>query len=81
MKIITDDGEEFTIEHVRFADIREGDLVILRHPKAISEAARQRLVHAFEELIPGVRVAVLEESLEIEILRKAREGADVESKS
>lgn len=71
MKIITDDGQEFAVEHVKMVDVADGDVVILRTKKMMSPASAQRLREGFGALLKqGVRTAVLEEDIGVEILRQ-----------
>ena len=74
MKIITDTGEEMTIEHVRAAEFGPRDIIILRHPFQLSESAYAQLKEEAKNYFPENKVLVLEDGLDVEILREVQNG-------
>ncbi len=72
MKIITDDGQEFTVEHVRMARLEPGDIVILKTEREVDEDGAARLKHMFIEAsgIKDQKTVVVPKSIDIEILRQ-----------
>jgi hypothetical protein len=72
MKIITDDGQEFKVLHVKMAEIQPGDVLILRHEKQLSDDFYRHIKESFKSILPDVKIAVLEDGMDIEILRQAK---------
>ncbi len=70
MKIITDDGQEFTVEEFRTANINPGDIVIFRTPENVSGEQLARIKHIAKPEFPNNQVIVLPGELDIEILRQ-----------
>lgn len=76
MKIITDDGQEFTVETVKSADLGPGDIVVIRSKSILSQNAFARIKSKAEEVFPGAKTVVLDGGLDIEILRQKTKEAE-----
>ena len=57
-------------------ELRPNDVLILRHQDCLSDTAQEYLRSAVEKVFPGQRVLILEEGLDLEVMRKG--DADVE---
>ncbi len=78
MKLITDDGNEYTIDHVKMADVGPGDVLILRSGEMLSADAARRIQGQLQEDFPNIRSIILNGGFDIEILRRK---ADEQSKN
>ena len=57
--------EDGTLKPVR---VDEHTMLVLRHPRVLSDMARARIKVSFTEIFPGINVAVLEEGMDITAL-------------
>lgn len=62
------------LQSMQKLDVRDGDIIILRHPGRLSKTAHDNLQGSVQEVIKesgfNIKVMVLEEGIEIRILRK-----------
>lgn len=71
------------LQSMQKLDVKDGDIIVLRHPQRLSAIAHDNLKVSIEKSIKhfglNIRVLVLEENMDIGVLRKnnVREGGEV----
>jgi hypothetical protein len=68
MKLIIDD-EEFEIKSL---DLRDGDIVIIKHPGCISHVAIDNITQSWNRKFPNIKAVVLSEGMDINVLRPVK---------
>lgn len=57
-------------------DLRPGDVLVFRHEKRISQASVRYIKDECAKAIPGHRVMVLDDGLELAVLRPVEQGVE-----
>ena len=75
-KFVLPNGQEIPLESREVRSLRPGDYIVLRHPRVLRPEAIERLKMLRETLgLPEGRVIVLEEGMEMSVVRPEGAGA------
>jgi len=66
------DKYEF-IENMKVLDVRPGDVICASTRTVLSEVAQDRLIHCIKEVFPDNRVVLLEDGMELGVMRPCGE--------
>ena len=72
MKLVTDDGYTFAIEHVRVAELGPSDVVVLKVTGRLPSSAIETLHERLTPLFPDNQILVLDDDACIEIHGEGR---------
>ncbi len=70
MKLITDDGQELDIAHVRVADLGPDDIIVLHCKGPIAPAMLDYIKVVMKQMFGDLEVLVLADSLKMSISRR-----------
>lgn len=81
VKMISKIGFDFKFaQHMQKLEVGDGDIIVCRYPGVLSEVAHERLKKDIEEVIKNmgtnVKVIILEDGLDMSVLKKERPTKD-----
>jgi len=69
MKLVMDDGREYTVESVRTDELTAADILVFKTQERLSYEGKDRFLYVARKIFPGARVTVLDGSLDLSIVR------------